>query len=76
VTPPRLRHTDRADYQRDLVVSRFKVGTTEKQANEPRLQRALSILETLKSSGRLAPVNEPMFSHLRKVLGEGGVTSQ
>jgi tetratricopeptide (TPR) repeat protein len=67
---------DRADYQRDLAVSLARVGTMVEPFDQRQLQRALSILESLQSSGRLSPVDEPLISHVRKLLGEGDLPSQ
>ena len=58
---------DRADYQRDLAASLERLG-------EP--LRALSILLALKDSGRLAPVDEPLISQLRQLIGGGGPANQ
>jgi hypothetical protein len=57
---------DRADYQRDLVISLMR--TAEGPQRKEYLHRALSILETLRSEDRLAPVDEPMLAELRRLL--------
>ena len=59
---------DRADYQRDLVVSLVKVAQAEAGDREELLTRALSILNGLKSEGRLAPVDEPMIAAIEELL--------
>lgn len=59
---------ERADYQRDLVISLMR--TAEGPEDRERLQRALSILEALRSEGRLAPVDEPMLAELRRLLAD------
>ena len=59
---------DRPDYQRDLAVSLVKVGTSDEPPRGPHLQRALSILESLKASGQLAPADEPMVKGLRQLM--------
>jgi hypothetical protein len=60
---------DRADYQRDLVVSLVKVGIADDPPDRDLLQRAWSILASLKDSGRLEPRDEGMIEDLRKRLG-------
>lgn len=64
---------DRADYQRDLVVSLVKVGTWDDPAAGCHLQRAWNVLLSMQSGGRLAPVDEAMIPALRKLLDDRGV---
>lgn len=61
---------DRADYQRDLVISLVKVGTIDPAHAEERFGRALAILHILKDSGRLAPIDEPMIPEVERLLAE------
>jgi len=68
--------TDRADYQRDLSVSLARVGMTGDPAPSDRLQRALAILVSLKDTGRLDAVDEPMIPQLRRLLDDRGPTSR
>jgi hypothetical protein len=63
---------DRADYQRDLVVSLWRVGTLDDAAAAEYLPRALAILTSLQEAGRLNSVDEPMIEQLREVLRERG----
>jgi tetratricopeptide (TPR) repeat protein len=67
---------ERADYQRDLVASLHRVGAAEDPPATEHLQRALSILEALQHSGRLAPVDEPMVAALRQLLRDLGPSDQ
>jgi len=60
---------DRADYQRDLSVSLVKVALAEGgHLKKKLLTRALSILNELKATGRLAPVDEPMIAAIEDLL--------
>jgi len=62
---------DRADYQRDLVISLARVGElTGGPEGVARLQRALTIVEDLKEGGRLNPADEGMGEWLRGLLDE------
>ena len=63
---------DRADYQRDLVVSHWRLGLIEDAGGESHLRQALAILVSLKQAGRLNPVDEPYIDQLRKLLRERG----
>lgn len=63
---------ERADYQRDLVVSYWRLGTEDEPAAERHLRRALGILMSLKESGRLDPVDEPWIPRLREFLRQRG----
>ena len=65
----------RADYQRDLAASLATIGASDGADSPEQLQRALSILEGLKDSGRLSPVDEPMIPALREMLRERGLAS-
>jgi tetratricopeptide (TPR) repeat protein len=58
---------DRADFQVDLASSLVKVGL-EGIGGRANFERALSILETLKSQGRLSPADEPKIEALRSLL--------
>ncbi len=49
---------DRADYQRDLVVSLVRIAIDDDPAADGNLKRALSIIESLKAKGQLDPVDE------------------
>jgi hypothetical protein len=60
---------DRADYQRDLVVSLVRQAqTTDGPTARECLQRALGIIETLQAEGRLAPADAGMLPALRQML--------
>jgi tetratricopeptide (TPR) repeat protein len=58
----------RADYQVELVVPLARIGSIKGSAGRPELERALSILETLKSQGRLSPADEPKIEAVRSLL--------
>ncbi|MBV8589907.1 MAG: hypothetical protein JO212_07580 [Acetobacteraceae bacterium] len=63
---------DRADYQVDLVNALVRRAILEGESGgRPYLARALSILETLKAEGRLAPADEPKIAALHRMLGIG-----
>ena len=57
---------NRADLQRDLFVSYYKLND---------FPRALAILEALKDSGRLNPVDEPWLAHLRELVQKSKSTN-
>ncbi len=61
---------DRADYQRDLVVSLWKVGTSDDPAGCEQFKRALAILEFMSESGRLDKVDEPLIPQLKQLIQE------
>jgi hypothetical protein len=60
---------DRADYQVDLAISLFKVGSAD-EGRAPAPWRALAILEGLQAEGRLAPEHEPKIQALRAMVGK------
>lgn len=64
---------DRADYQRDLVVSHWRLGLMEDEKSDWHLKQALAILVSLKQAGRLDPVDEPYLDQLRQTLRERGI---
>ncbi len=64
---------DRADYQRDLAISLLTVGREEGPSAGEALRPAHSILLTLRESGRLDPVDEPMIAAVEKRLSERGL---
>jgi tetratricopeptide (TPR) repeat protein len=59
---------DRADYQRDLVVSLVRIAIINDPAEIEHLIRALLMLESLKITGRLAPVDEPMITAIQSMI--------
>ena len=60
---------DRADYQRDLVVSLIRQSASEEgEGARAVLRRALEILEALHSSGRLMPTDNSMLDGVRQML--------
>ena len=61
---------DRADYQRDLIVSFVKLAEAEPSGARGYLTRALQIAEALERSGRLNPVDAWIPDELRRRLGE------
>ena len=64
---------DRADYQRDIIVSLVKLSEIERGADASRaLSRALGVVETLAESGRLAPADARMIEDLRQRLHDSG----
>ena len=63
---------DRADYQRDLAVSHWRLGTEDDPAAEGHLRRALGVLMSMKETGRLDPVDEPHIEQLRELLRQRG----
>ena len=64
---------DRADYQRDLVVSLVRLSEIETRVNASNaLSRALRIVEDLAASGRLAPADAWIMDELRKRLDDNG----
>jgi tetratricopeptide (TPR) repeat protein len=63
----------RADLQRDLIVSLVRLGQVDTNGGPAHLLRAWRVLTELKSSGRLAPVDEPMLPDLERMLRERGV---
>lgn len=67
---------DRADYQRDLSVSLVKVGSGDDPSGVVHLERALTILESLKDTGRLEPVDEPMIPELKRMLHDRGLKTR
>ncbi len=68
---------DRADYQRDLSVSLVRVSMVEDSTEKEYLKHALSILESLKSTGRLVPVDEPMITAIQSMIsGESAQDQQ
>lgn len=69
----RLAEPDRADYQRDLAVSLVKISTVVER-DVKGLQRALSILVSLKTRGRLAPIDEPMIPAVQEMLRDRDLT--
>jgi hypothetical protein len=65
---------DRADYQRDLVVSLWRLGGAyDDAASGDYLKRAWGILLSLQESGRLSPSDEPFIEQLRELLRERGL---
>ena len=62
---------DRADYQRDLVISLLRIASYVSEPKEI-LQRALTILKTLDSQGRLDPVDRPLLQQVEALLAESG----
>jgi tetratricopeptide (TPR) repeat protein len=60
---------ERADYQRDLAISLWRVGEAENPADIKFLKRALAILESLKDDGRLATADEWMIPELKRLIG-------
>ncbi len=66
---------DRADYQVDLAISLGRVGTAGGSfAREP-IERALAIVRTPQSEGRLTPDREPVIDWLQDRLREAEGTS-
>ena len=63
---------DRADYQRDLMASHWRLGLMEDETGESHLRQALAILVSLKQAGRLNPVDEPYIDQLRELLRQRG----
>jgi hypothetical protein len=62
---------DRADYQRDLVVSIVRLALLDDgDRRHQRLVRAASLLAALKAGGKLAPVDEPMIAAVEQLLGD------
>ncbi|MDY7092004.1 MAG: CHAT domain-containing protein [Acidobacteriota bacterium] len=59
---------DRADYQRDLVVSFVRVGTNKGAAGLVELRQAMAILQDLRATGRLNPVDEPMIPAVQRLI--------
>ncbi len=59
---------DRADFQVDLVNALVRTASIEDGGGAEQLERALSILETLKSQGRLSPADEPKIEAVRSLL--------
>ncbi|HEV7515298.1 MAG TPA: hypothetical protein VGR07_03270 [Thermoanaerobaculia bacterium] len=62
---------NRADYQTDLVVSLMRMVQIEPANATVHLERALSILTTLRDTKSLLPKFEPWISSLEKQLAEG-----
>jgi tetratricopeptide (TPR) repeat protein len=65
---------DRAYYQRDLWISLWRVGTQEKSSAH--LQRALEVLESLQSSGRMLATDEPYLARMREIVRGHSQTDQ
>jgi hypothetical protein len=59
---------DRADYQRDLIVSYVKMSGNEPAEARAQLLRALSVARSLQSRGRLAPADAWMLDELARRL--------
>jgi hypothetical protein len=59
---------ERADYQRDLVISLVKIGTVADPVDRAMLQSALAILESLERQGRLAPADQPKIAAIHEML--------
>ncbi len=59
---------ERADHQRDLVISLLKVAGAEKTGGIKSFKRALTILDFLKDSERLATVDEGMIPELKRLI--------
>jgi hypothetical protein len=59
---------ERADYQRNLAISRWRIGETENPADIKSLKRALAVLESLDSDGRLAAADEEMIAELKGLI--------
>ena len=67
---------DRADYQRDLVVSLVRVGTGDEANVGDCLRRALAIMLGLKQSGRLDPVDEPLIEAVEELMRDHGLSPE
>ena len=61
---------DRADYQRDVIISCVKIAENVPEEARPHLSRALDIALHLRSQGRLDPVDVWMPDDLARRLGE------
>jgi hypothetical protein len=57
----------RADYQRDLFVSYYKLGTVDPARGRPFFEQSLQILLQLEAAGRLDPADRPHIETLRKL---------
>jgi len=60
---------ERADYQRDLVVSLFRIAAIDSTKSAACLQQALAILRGLATSGREAPGLDAMIQYCEQALG-------
>jgi tetratricopeptide (TPR) repeat protein len=61
---------DRADYQRDLIVSFVKISESDSLQARRWLSQALSIARALQSQGQLAPVDAWMVDDLARRLAQ------
>ena len=61
---------DRADYQRDLVISLVRIAPISGDRAKEVLHQALDILESLQATGRLDPVDEPMIAAVQQLIAE------
>jgi hypothetical protein len=64
---------DRADYQRDLIVSWAKMSEIEPVRARELLSRAFDIACRLHDEGRLAPADAWLVDELARRLGEAAV---
>jgi hypothetical protein len=62
------RDPGNVQWQRDLIVSLVKLGTTSGEKSY--LQRALDLAVSLKNSGKLAPADEWMVDQLRSMVAQ------
>jgi hypothetical protein len=65
-----LAEPDRADYQRDLIVSCVRISESVPDEARMHLLRALDIAVKLKSQGRLAPPDAWMPENITRRLGK------
>ena len=61
-----------ADYQRDLIVSLWRLGTSDPDNAESHLTRAMGLLKDMESKGILAPSDEGMIPALQEALNQLG----
>jgi hypothetical protein len=67
---------NRADYQTDLVVSLIRMAGFEPESGGAMLQRALSILETLRAREALLPTQELWLDAIRRMLDPPEATEE
>jgi hypothetical protein len=66
---------DRADYQRDLIVSLVRAGSFDDSASYSHLESAWRILKQMDNAGRLEISDRPMIAGLRKLLTDRGLAT-
>ena len=68
-----LAEPQRADYQRDLVISLLQMGTLPRPEADADLSQAWRLLAELVASGRLNPSDQGLVDHLRGLMAQRGL---